>query len=316
MKSLIIIVFLFTTVFASKFHIPIASFEASGGVTDMLLVDDKLYVSTDASCVDVFDFKTRRIIQKIKLDKIKDFTGEEIDDKIFSVDVIENKVLILAEGMQGYNRIYIYENGKKNLLISDGDSLSIIKAKFLDKNTILLALLSDEIISYDISKKKINYRVQASESKFSDFALNKKRTKIVVADESGDLQLLRTKDGSLIKSFTGENLDNVFQVDYKNGIIATAGKDRRMVIYNTNLNQTYYKTSLFFIYSVGLSPSGKLVAYSSDINNNITVFNTITKNRVGKFGSNKVTISKILFLNEKEFLVSNVGNVINLYKVR
>ena len=105
-------------------------------------------------------------------------------------------------------------------------------------------------------------------------------------------------------------------VAYKNGIIATAGQDRRVVIYAYKFDSAYYKSSSFLIYSVGLSPSGKRVAYSSDENNNITVFNTITTSTLGKFGGNKMTLTNILFLNENEFLVASDDKTINFYSVK
>jgi hypothetical protein len=72
----------------------------------------------------------------------------------------------------------------------------------------------------------------------------------------------------------------------------------------------------FLIYSAGLSPSAKLAGYSSDENNNVTVFNTSTQSILGVFGGNKMTLTNILFINEEEFLVSSDDNTINLYKIK
>ena len=316
MRYILLALIFSVTLFGAKIQKASLAYKASGNVTDMVVSKGLLYASTDASCVDVFNLKTKKVIKKIKIDQIEDFTGEVIDAKIFTVDILDGKVLILSQGLKGYNRVYIYEHDKLSLLIADSDELAVSKAKFLDKNKILLALISDEIISYDIKNKKIIYRATSSASTFSDFDLSDDKKKVIVADESGDLQLLRTKDGSHFKSFSGQNLDNVFQVDYKKGIIVTAGKDRRIVIYNTLLNSSYYKSSNFFIYSVGLSPSAKIVAYSSDVNNNVTLFNRKTKSTLGVFGGNRSTLSKILFLNENEFLVSGASQKINLYKLK
>ena len=150
-----------------------------------------------------------------------------------------------------------------------------------------------------INKSKT--RIQVSQSKFSDFALNESKTEIIIADESGNLSVHNTKDGSFIKEFSGQNLDNVFQVDTKNGVIITAGQDRRAVVYNTKYKSSYYKIAPFLIYSVGLSPSGKIAGFASDENNNVTVFNTSTKSSLGVYGGNKMTLTNILFINEKDF---------------
>ncbi len=242
--------------------------------------------------------------------------GDIIDSKVYSVDVIKDKVLLLSQAKEGARRVHIYTNDSLNLIIPYSEKLLIAKAKFLDENTILLALLGSELISYDVKNKKINYRTQVSQSKFSNFALNETKTQVVVADESGDLKIYNTKDGVFVKKLSGQNLDNVFQVDYKNSIIATAGQDRKVVIYDTKSNSAYYKMGSFLIYSAGLSPSAKLAGYSSDENNNVTVFNTSTQSILGVFGGNKMTLTNILFINEEEFLVSSDDNTINLYKIK
>ncbi len=316
MKLFLVITLAVASLFAVNIQLPVAKFISSGAVTDLLIHENKLYSATDASCIDVFDMKSRKTITKIEVDKITDFMGDLVDSKVYSVDAIEDKILILSQTKQGFRRVHIYKDNRYELIISYQDNLSIAKAKFLDSNTILLALLSNELISYDIKKRKQNWLLQVSGAKFSDFALSENKKHVVIADESGDLKIHNTKSGKLEKLLEGQNLDNVFQVDYKNGIIATAGQDRRVVVYNTKLHSAYYKSAPFLIYSVGLSPSGKLVAYSSDENNNVTVFKTKTKSTVGVYGGNKMTITNILFTNEKEFLISSDDNTINLYKIK
>ncbi len=316
MKKLLVLLLIASSLLGAKIKQPDATYISSGAVVDLIFKNEKLYSATDASCVDIFDFKTKKIIQKIKVDKITDFMGDIIDSKVYSVDLIKDKLLILSQAQKGARRVHIYENGKLNLVLPYTKKLFIAKAKFLDENTILLGLLSNEIVSYDIKKQAVNYRIQISQSKFSDFVLNEDKTEVIVADESGDLKIHKTKDGSFIKEFSGQNLDNVFQVDTKNGIIATAGQDRRVVIFAPKFKSAYYKTAKFLIYSVGLSPSGKLVGYASDENNNVTVFNTITKSTLGTFGGNKMTLSNIVFINENEFFSASDDKTINFYRIK
>lgn len=316
MKKIILILIFIISLYSSEIQKPIAQFESSGSVTDIVYKNNKLYSATDASCVDVFDTKTKEIINKITLERITDFMGDIIDSKVYSVDLIENKILLLSQGKKGARRIHIYENNILDLVLADTKKLFIAKAKFLNSNTIILGLLSNEIISYNIKEQKQNYRIQVSQSKFSDFVLNEEKTQIIIADESGTLKIHSTMDGEFIKELSGQNLDNVFQVDTKNGIIATAGQDRRVVIYAPEFNSAYYKTSNFLIYSVGLSPSGKIVAYSSDEKNNVTVFNTINQKKLGEFSGNKMLLSKILFINENEFFVSSDSTTINQFKIK
>jgi len=316
MKKIILIAIIVSSLFGASIKKPDATYLSSGSVVDIVYKENKLYSATDASCVDIFDFKTKKIIQKIVVEQITDFMGDTIDSKVYSVDLIKDKMLILSQAQKGARRVHIYEDKKLTLVLPYTKKLFIAKAKFLDENTVLLGLLSNEIISYNINEQSVNYRVQISQSKFSNFVLNEDKTEVIIADESGDLKIHNTKDGSFIKELSGQNLDNVFQVDSKNGIIATAGQDRRVVIFAPKFESAYYKTASFLIYSVGLSPSGKLVGFASDENNNVTVFNTITKSTLGIFGGNKMTLSNILFINENEFFSASDDKTINYYKIK
>ena len=319
MKNLIKITLLLlitSSLFSATIQKPTAQYKADGAVIDLVAQKGKLYASTKVSVVDVFDIKTKKIIKKIKVPNITDFMGDEITAKIYSVDILDDEILILAQAEHGYRSIYIYKNNKLNPIITTDDKLYIAKAKFIDKNTLVLGLLSNDIISYDIKTKKQNWSVQPSGSKFSNLVLNEDKTEVAICDESGDLHILNTKDGKILKALNGQNLDNVFQADYKNNIIATAGQDRRCVVYNLKTGSAYYKTTHFLIYSVGLSPSGKIAGYASDENNNVTLFKTDTKTKIGMFGGNKMTLTNIIFLNEKEFFVGSDDKTINFYKIK
>lgn len=294
---------------------PNAEYIAKGGVTDLVFSDNKLYAATAASAVDIFDIKTKTKINSIVLPKIKDFMGDIIDSKIYSVDVLDNKILILSQGEKGGRAINLFVNNELKEIISDKKKMYIAKAKFIDEKTIIFALLSNEIYTYDLVENKILKLKQISYSKFSNFILTEDKNSIIIADESGDLQMLNSRTLETIKTFKDQNLDNVFQVDTKNGIIITAGQDRRTVIYNTNSNTSYYKSASFLIYSAGLSPSGKLAAFASNEDNEVTVFDTTNKNDLHTLVQNPATLTNILFINENEIFVASDHKKINYYKI-
>lgn len=315
------IIFIFLTTFLTfsflnaKDLTPFYSLDTSGGVTDLLINDEKLYVATTASAIDIFDINTKEKIDKITVAKITDFTGDEIDSKVYSVDVLDKDILILSQGKNGGRNIDIYKNKKLERIIFDEDRLFIARAKFLDENHIIYALLSNQLYLYDIKNKRISKEIQISQSRFSNFSLTNDKSRIIVADESGNLTMLDSKTFDIIRTFKGQNLDNVFQVDIKNDLIITAGQDRRTVVYNINQNNSYYKDGSFLIYSAGLSPSGKLGAFASDEENNVTVFDTNTKKDLYKLTQNKSTLTNILFLNENEIFVTSDDKKINYYKL-
>ncbi len=295
---------------------PNYSLITSGPVTNIVLKDEKLYASTTASALDIFDIKTKEKIDVVKIPKIKDFTGDSIDSKIYCVDVLRDNILLLSQGEKGGRNINIYKNKQFEKIIDDKDGLFIAWAKFLDENHIIYALLSNQIFIYDIKNRKIINEIQISQSKFSNFSLSEDKSKIIVADESGILTILDTKNLNILKIFKDQNLDNVFQIDIKNGLIITAGQDRRVAVYSLDEKVKYSKNSSFLVYSVGLSPSAKIGAFSSDEDNNVTVFNINSKENLYKLTNNKSTLTNILFINENEVFVSSDDKKINYYKIK
>ena len=127
--------------------------------------------------------------------------------------------------------------------------------------------------------------------------------------------MLDSKSFEVLKTFKNQNLDNVFQADIKGNLILTAGQDRRAAVYNIDTNSAYYKEFSFLIYSVALRPSTNLGAVASDEENNVTIFNTKTKENLYKLFLNKATLSNILFLNENELFVASDDKEINYYKI-
>ena len=294
---------------------PQHSLMASGGITDLVLQEDKLFVATTASSVDIFNIKTNEKIDSIKMPKIKDFIGDIIESKVYSVDVLKKDILILSQGENGGRNVNIYKDGQMQSIIEDTQRLFIGRAKFLDENHIVYALLSNQIYLYDIKNKKVLKEMQISQSKFSNFKFTQDKSKIIICDESGVITMIDSKSFEVLKTFKSQNLDNVFQIDIKNNLILTAGQDRRAAVYNINTNEAYYKEFSFLIYSVALSPSTNLAAVASDEENNVTIFDTRTKENLYKLFQNKATLTNILFLNENELIVTSDDKQINYYKI-
>ncbi len=322
-KLLLIFLLIFINLNAKDLT-PTYVYEASGGVTDIVSSDGKIYVATQASSVDVFDLKTKKLLQKIKVPQIKDFMGDVIDAKIYNVDVYKNKVLLTAQAPKGFREVHIYENGKMETAITIEKRMFVSKAKFINDDQILFSLLGNEMYLYNYKTKKMIWRIDVRpedavfNSTFADFALNEDKTIAVVADESGDLKLVDITKAKVIKVLAGKNLDKVFKVDIKNNIIITAGQDGRCVVYNLKDSSDYFlrKKHWFLIYGAGLSPSGKLGAYSSDENNNVTIFNTSTKSKLFKLTQNIMTLSSILFINENEIFITTDSDKFNYYNLK
>lgn len=321
-KSFIFVILLFSSFFAKDLT-PTFVYQASGSVTDIVYSNSKVYVATDASCVDVFDIVSQTLIQSIKIPQIKDFMGDMIDSKVYNVDIYKGKILLTSQGNKGFREIYIYSDNKIENIISVEDKMFVSKAKFIDENTIVFSLLGNDMYLYDLRTKTIIWKIDVRDpiadfnSTFADFTLNEDRTIAVVSDESGDLKLVDIQKGKVIEVLADRNLDKVFKVDFKNNKIITAGQDGRCVVYNLNTKSDYFlrEKRWFLIYGAALSPSAAFGAFSSDENNNVTVFNTNNKKKLFKLKDNLMTLSSILFINEKEIFITTDSNKFNYYNL-
>jgi len=314
LKTLFFIV-LFLNILNAKDITPNFTYKASGSVTDIVLKNEKLYVATSSSRVDIFDIKTKTKIESITIPKIKDFMGDLIEAKIYSVDILEDMVLILSQGTKGGRAIHIYKDSKLEEIISAKKRMFIARAKFIDKEKIVFSLLSNQLYLYNLEDNKKIHETQISQSKFSNFVLSEDKRNIVIADESGELKMLDVNTLKTLEVFKEQNLDNVFQVDLKNDIILTAGQDRRAAVYDIKAKSAYYKNASFLIYSAGLSPSGEIAGIASTEDNEVSIFSTKTKKDLHLLKGNRTTLTNIIFINEKEVLVSSDDERINYYKI-
>ncbi len=298
---------------------PTHKLKANGAVTDILKDGDILYASTDNAYIDVFNLKTNTLQYTISFPTIKDFMGDIVRPKVYDIDKLENNNTILAvvQGNRGFSDVYLIIDKIPKLIIKDIKARMMIKrAKFLDENNILLGLLSNELVHYNLKQKKIIYKVQISAYTFSDIVLNKTHTEVITADESGVIHIINTQTGAKIKELEGKNVDNVYQIDYKGSTIICGGKDRRLSIYHRNTTQSYYIKSNFMIYSVGLSPSGNIGAYSANEENDITVFNTNTKQQIATLTASKTIITRILFTSETDIITASDDCNILFWKIK
>jgi len=215
-----------------------------------------------------------------------------------STDIIDDTYLLLSDsGKGGYSNLYLYDGTLKQIFSAE-DKRAIIKARFIDKTHILLGYLSNEVSLLDINTKKERYKVQLSESKFSDFALNEKKTQAVFSCESGELSVVDIQTGKILKVLKGQNVDNVYKVDFKHGIVSAAGQDQRGAIYDVASGKGDYIKAHFLIYATALSPSASKVAFAMDEQNNISIFHTQTKSKIALLKGQKSTLNVIIFKDE------------------
>ena len=295
---------------------PVLEINVNGTTKDMVLQGDELLLGTDSGLLQVYNYKKKVFTQTISLPMVKDFVGDMTPPRVFSVDKMEGRFLLLSDsGKGGYVNLWIHENNITTQIIDASDKKAAIKARFINKDQILLGYLSNEAALIDVKNKKEIFRVQLSESKFSDFALNEAKTQAVYACESGVLNVIDTHTGEILHELKSVNVDNVYKVDFKQGIVSGAGQDRRGALYDVIMGTGEYIEGSFLIYATGLSPSAKKVAFAMDEQNNISIYTRSSKSKVAELQGQKSTLNTILFKDEKVLFSSSDDNTVMMWQL-
>ncbi|MBA1419817.1 MAG: PQQ-binding-like beta-propeller repeat protein [Epsilonproteobacteria bacterium] len=315
-KYLILLLLSVHFVYATPVLTPTWQLDVNASVKDMVLHEGTLVIGTDNGTLKVYNLKEQKFTKTIALPKVKDFMGDLMPPKVFSVDTIENKYVLLSDsGEGGYVNVWIDEDGKTTQIISAKDKKVIVKVRFIDSTHLLFGYLSNEVALYDLKKSKELYRVQLSESKFSDFALNETKKQVVFACESGVLNVVDVLTGHVVKVLQGQNLDNVHMVDFKKDTVSAAGQDRRAALYDVNTGKGSYISSDFFIYATGLSPSTKKVAFTMNEENTITLYNRNDKSKIAELKGQHSTLNSIIFEDEQTVFASSNNSVVMMWKL-
>jgi WD40 repeat protein len=318
MKWLISILLFVLSVQAQTTIKPYDFIKASGNVIDIVVYDEMLLVSTDKGTIESYNIKTKKQLMQVKFPMIKDFMGDDIYPKVFSTDYlkISKKYLAVVQAHSGYRELFVIKDGKKTKLISSKDKHFISKAKFVNENQIMIALLSNEFILYDIKDRKEIYRVHVSYSHFSDFMLSEDKSILVGSSESGEITVLNVEDGKIIKVLKGGNVDNVYKVDIKNSKVLAAGQDRRAIVYDLDTGSYSRHDGHFLIYAGALSPSAKKAAFAFTEDNDIVIFDTVSDKQLYTLKGQKSTLNSIVFIGEDKLVSGSDDEFIMLWKLK
>ena len=292
---------------------PIYKFKASGFVNDFVVNKNKLYIATDRGIVDVYDLKSKKIINQIALNPLETGHGKLVDAIISSIDVVDDKVLILSRTMSGYKNVWLYEKHKLRLIIDESKYLAIKEARFIDNEKMMFSTLGADVILHDFSESYNMYRTHISDSSIGDYKLSQDKKTMAMADESGAVTIVNVADSKILKQPTPQNLDNIYHIAYENGVVLTAGQDRRVGVYPKNGSPYYIKTS-FLVYCVGLSPSAKVGVYTKGEKNVLQLFNPQTKQNLHSLVGHKGIVNQIKFTKENEFYSSDRGEHVYFWK--
>lgn len=282
---------------------PASELIATGNVVSLERHGERLFAATDSGVVDFFDLKENRHLQSLKLPPIKSFFEDSYPPKIFGIDTLDGQtLLILSEDSDGGRALFLYQNEKLEKLFSTKDQLSIKEARFITPNTLLLALTSNEIALFELSGRRFLYRTQLSLSTFSDLALSETRGRLAATNESGEIDIVDSQNGSILKKLKGIHKDNVYQLAMAKETILSAGQDRRVGIFSLSRGSAESLEGGFLIYAVGISPKGERGAYMKNEESDIALFEIRTKAPIATLKGHQATLNTLLFIDEKELV--------------
>jgi len=316
MRFYMLVIFLSAWVFGADIA-PRLSIEASGNVQNIVIQNNHIVAGTNAGTIDIYALSDGALVQKIVFEKIKDFTGDDIAPKVFSVDALEGTQTYLAvvQASSGARQLVMVENGVTRELIPASANLFMNKAKFIDSQRILVALMSNELVLIESKSGKKIYQTQMNPSHFSDFALNESKSLVASSCESGEITIADVSTGNIQTVLSGGNVDNVYKVDFKSQKILAAGQDRRGIVYAVSTKAYERFDGDFLIYAGALSPSAKLAAFAFNEKNDIVVFDLLSKSKLHTLKGQKSTLNTIVFVNEKELVSGSDDKFILVWRL-
>lgn len=313
MPKLLILLLLFFTLSAKEIS-PLHTFKAIGYVSDFIVTNNKLFAASDEGIVTVFDLQSKKIVDIIKVEPIVTDSGELQPPRLLNIDYYKGKLLLVSIGKDFYRNVWIYENHRLKKIIGQEAKLTIKEARFIDDEKILLATFASEILLHDKSEHYNVYNRHVTQSALGDIVLTKDKKSVIMSDESGEIRILDVASGQTLQVLASENVDNVFHVAHANGITITAGQDRRVAVYQED-KTPYHLKSDFFVYCVGITPSGKTGIYSSGVKHKLQLFSTQTKQKLDKLSGHTALVNQIKFINEKELYSSENSPFIYYWKI-
>ncbi len=315
MIKTVVFIFLLATGLLSEEIKPYRYLSASEAVSDFIKVKDILVVGTEEGTVEVYDLKTDALIDKVSLPKYKDILGDDMRSLILSVDYRKGRILFIARVIDGYRELYLYENKTLTTLIGIKEKTTVQKVMFVDDNMALIQSMGNEIILFDIKAKKRVLSKQLNYSSFSDLTLDEEHRYLYTADETPMITKMDVKTFKILKEYNKANKRDVFSIDFKNKILLSGGKDKRVIAYRSLEEYTMTKGQ-FFIYSVALNPQATLAAFMKNEENDISVVDINTMEEKYLLKGHNQTILKIDFFNENELISADERNKLMFWKLK
>lgn len=294
----IFLIFILTLGASAGVISPKITVKTSSPVLDFVIRDHTVWAATAEGKALQINAKGK-IVSTIVLPKTLNAWNEKTAQKVMSIDLSLDGETVIMAGEDGC--LYVSKGGKISKT-SFSTKTVIKKIAFVSENRVLLALLSNEVVFFDLQSNKILKVLSGGTSPLSDMALSPDRKVAAIAGEAGIVSLIDTAGGKIIKHLKGGNVDNIYKIDLQNRSIITGGQDRRCIIYTLEGKSYVRFNGTFLIYAVALSPSAARAACALDEENTITLFDIAKRQKIATAIGHNATLNRIAFMDERTFV--------------
>jgi len=293
---------------------PLFRLPVSGTVTDFVVDGERICVANDRGMVEVFDLRTRELLDRIVLAPVRSGLGDFVPARVHSVDHRHGKLLIVGSGEDAYRNVWLYSGHTLVKLIGTERKLMVKEARFVDDDRIVMGTFASRIVLHYLGEKFESYSKQVTQSTLGDIALSADRRRLVMSDESGEVRILDVESGRVETVYDSQNVDNVYKVAHAAGVTITAGQDRRVGVYREGA-KPYHIKSDFLVYAVGISDDGRIGVYSSGENNDLQLFETATGRKLDRLVGHRSLINRIVFFKKRYLISAGDENEVLFWKV-
>ncbi|AQW87283.1 nitrate reductase accessory protein [Campylobacter pinnipediorum subsp. caledonicus] len=285
--------------FCDVLKVPYKTVELNANVLNVAFVNDNLYIATDDGLVMDYDIKNDKSTNILTLKKIKNFFNDNNNPKVLSIDELNGKVIVLAEGDFGDRIIYLVKNGiatKQKL-----QNQSIKKAYFLDDANVVLGSLSNELYFLSLNDNKIYKNTKLSTASMSDMKLSIDKKMLCVATEGGKVYFYDILKDKIINTLDIHK-DKIYSIDFKENTLISGSVDKFAGVYKDGKIDKI-KTE-FLVYAVGLSPDSNIGAFVNGELNDVDIINTRNLSKITTLNTKQDAINDIIFISNNKLITT------------
>jgi WD40 repeat protein len=283
---------------------PVARTPLAGSSFDLNIKGDRILASTSGGTVEALSWGEEQSRRFVALEAQAGDFGPAMP-RIYSADQNASGTLALIyQGAGGLGRALALQHpdGTMRELVGAQQRRSFRKVRFVAPNRLFVMGVGGVAWLFDTASGEALYQKPVMGYAFSDFVLSPDRTQVALTGESGAVVIVAIESGEVVKRLTGGSRDNAYSIDWKGGVIATAGQDRRLSLYDVAGTSVQHIDTDFLISAVALSPSGSQVAYVCNEASDIALYDRKADREIARLTGHFAMVGHIAFVDEKRLI--------------